>query len=83
MYKTRPQVRSKVVNVFLSWIGLALDWCQVSCQIDSLWIKAGIYEKDQVKGNCHLTLSKDELRWEPVMQEWLIIGRLQTCCHAT
>ena len=32
----------------------------------------------QVEEEYHVTLSKNQLPWEPVMQEWVIIGRLQT-----
>ena len=32
----------------------------------------------QVEEDCHVTLSKNQLPWEPVMQEWVIIGRLRT-----
>ena len=32
----------------------------------------------QVEEDCHVTLSKNQLPLEPVMQEWVIIGRLRT-----
>ena len=40
--KIRAQVKPKVDNVFLSWSGFALDPGQISRQLDTLWIKAGI-----------------------------------------
>ena len=54
--KIRPQVKPKVDNVFVSWNGLALEPGHISRQIDSLWIKAGIYNNDpsRRKLSCNL-----------------------------
>ena len=54
--KVRPQIRTSSDNVFITFNGLSMKSGAISRQIDSLWVKAGIYEKSQnrKKLNCNI-----------------------------
>ena len=45
--KVRPQIKTSSNNVFITFNGLSMKSGVISRQIDSLWVKAGIYEKSQ------------------------------------
>ena len=50
--KIRAQLRSQSDKVFLSWTGNAMQSGAISRQINSLWIKEGIFDESRPKDLC-------------------------------
>ena len=48
----RAQLKSQSGNVFLSWTGNAMQSGAISRQINSLWIKAGLFDESRPKNLC-------------------------------